>query len=106
MVSIIYTILKFREYSQIKFKYYNMSMKKGYIFSSAFVLLFINFLRIYALENEYFEKGLNHYQKNEFGMAAAHFEEAKKIAPQDSLIYFYLGNALRVGLTYETPEYP
>ncbi len=68
-------------------------MRKGYIFTACFFLIFINFFGIYASDNEYFDKGVNHYQKKEFALAAVHLEEAKKIDPGESLIYFYLGNA-------------
>jgi len=57
------------------------------------IWLFGNCFGINASDNEYFKKGLSLYQNNEFDMAVAHFEEAKKIEPQDPHIYFYLGNS-------------
>lgn len=53
----------------------------------------IIFFGIYAVDDEFFEKGLKHYQNNEFQLAIAHFEEAKRTNPQESLNYFYLGNS-------------
>jgi tetratricopeptide (TPR) repeat protein len=46
-----------------------------------------------AAENEYLNRGLGFYQNNQFGLAVANFEEAKRIDPQNGLVYFYLGNA-------------
>lgn len=68
-------------------------MRKGHIFSVCFIFIFTIFFGTYASDNEYFNKGENLYQKKEFALAAVHFEEAKKIDPGESLIYFYLGNA-------------
>jgi tetratricopeptide (TPR) repeat protein len=68
-------------------------MDKRITFIFVFMWLFVYCFGIYATENEYFKKGLSLYQKNEFDMAVVHFEEAKKIEPQDSQIYFYLGNS-------------
>jgi tetratricopeptide (TPR) repeat protein len=68
-------------------------MQRHTLFFLAFISLFVNCFGINAFGNEYFSKGLSLYKKNEFDMAAAHFEEAKKIEPQNPQIYFYLGNA-------------
>jgi tetratricopeptide (TPR) repeat protein len=46
-----------------------------------------------AMESEYFIRGLTFYQDNQFELAAATFEEAKRVEPQNELVYFYLGNA-------------
>lgn len=45
-----------------------------------------------ASESEFFKKGITHYSRSEFEIAAAHFEEAKSAEPGNSLVYFYLGN--------------
>ena len=45
-----------------------------------------------ASESEYFKKGLSYYQGNEYELAAAHFEEARRASPREPLVYFYLGN--------------
>ena len=46
-----------------------------------------------ASDSDYFNRGLNFYQENQFGLAVANFEEAKRIEPKNGLVYFYLGNA-------------
>ena len=50
-------------------------------------------LQICASDSDYFKRGINFYQDNQFGLAVANFEEAKRIEPKNGLIYFYLGNA-------------
>jgi tetratricopeptide (TPR) repeat protein len=49
--------------------------------------------RLVASESEVYRKGLSHYQRGEFELAIASFEEAKKADPRNALIYFYQGNA-------------
>jgi len=51
------------------------------------------FFGIYALDNEFFQKGLSSYQTSEFQLAIAHFKEAKTFDPKNPLNYFYLGNS-------------
>ena len=46
-----------------------------------------------ASESEFFNRGLTYYQGNQFELAAANLEEAKRFEPQNGLVYFYLGNA-------------
>jgi tetratricopeptide (TPR) repeat protein len=46
-----------------------------------------------ASESEVYRKGLSHYQKGEFELAVASFDEAKRTSPREPLIYFYQGNA-------------
>jgi tetratricopeptide (TPR) repeat protein len=46
-----------------------------------------------ASESEYFNRGLTYYQGNQFELAAANLEEAKRVEPRNELVYFYLGNA-------------
>ncbi|UCB44516.1 MAG: tetratricopeptide repeat protein [Spirochaetota bacterium] len=61
------------------------------ILLSIFFILTL-FFGTYAADNELLDRGLSYYQNQEFVLASAHFEEAKKIDPQNSKIYFYLGN--------------
>ena len=51
------------------------------------------FFGIYALDNEFFQKGLSYYQTSEYQLAIAHFKEAKTLEPNNPLNYFYLGNS-------------
>ncbi len=67
-------------------------MKLRYIPILSILILFNLFFGIYASESEFFNKGLSYYQKNEFELASAHLEEAKKIDSSNPKIYFYLGN--------------
>jgi tetratricopeptide (TPR) repeat protein len=68
-------------------------MKQGIkIFITIFCSFFI-FFGIYAAENEFLNKGLSYYQNKEFELSSAHLEEAKKLEPRNSNIYFYLGNS-------------
>jgi len=46
-----------------------------------------------SAESEFYQKGLSHYQKGEFELAIASFEEAKRAEPRNALIYFYQGNS-------------
>ena len=57
------------------------------------ICVFSIYFGIYASENEFLSKGLSYYRKNEFELASAHLEEAKKLEPRNSKIYFYLGNS-------------
>ena len=68
-------------------------MKKYAIFCSVLVFPFIIYFGIYADDNEFFKRGLQYYQNNEFQLAVANFEESKKLNPNESLNYFYLGNS-------------
>jgi tetratricopeptide (TPR) repeat protein len=68
-----------------------MSMKL--FFTLTLVFLFIIFFGICSADDEFFKRGLQYYQNSEFQLATAHFEEAKKANPRESLIYFYLGNS-------------
>lgn len=60
---------------------------------TAFICSFFILFGIYAGENEFLSKGLTYYQKNEFELASAHLEEAKKLEPRNPRVYFYLGNS-------------
>jgi len=60
---------------------------------TAFILSFFILFGIYAADNEFLSKGLSYYQKNEFELATAHLEEAKKLEPRNPKVYFYLGNS-------------
>jgi len=68
-------------------------MNRYIIFPFTLFFLFIILFGIYASDNEFFKKGLEYYQNNDFQLAAAHFEEAKRVDPDESLTYFYLGNS-------------
>ncbi len=67
-------------------------MKKFVIFCSLLVFPFIIYFGIYAYDNEFFKRGLKYYQNNEYKLAVVNFEESKKLDPDESLNYFYLGN--------------
>ncbi len=54
-------------------------------------ILIITFSPLWA-ENTHFSKGILYYQKGNFELARAYFEEAKNTEPDNSIIYFYLGN--------------
>ena len=68
-------------------------MKQIVIKFLAFICPLFIYFGIYAAENEFLSKGLSYYQNNEFEMASAHFEEASKLEPRNSRVYFYLGNS-------------
>lgn len=57
-----------------------------------FIIVITLFVGSYGAENELFKKGIEYYQKEEYELAIAHLEEAKKLEPENALIYFYLGN--------------
>jgi tetratricopeptide (TPR) repeat protein len=59
----------------------------------AFFCSFFIFVGISAEENEFLKKGLSYFQKKEFELASAHLEEAKKLEPRNSEVYFFLGNS-------------
>lgn len=63
-----------------------------HIFPLLFVPLFIC-VGIYAAENEFLRKGTTYYQTEEFELATAHLEEAKKVEPGNPNVYFILGNS-------------
>jgi tetratricopeptide (TPR) repeat protein len=67
------------------------------VFTGLQIFVILSFLGLtqlsWAAESDYFKRGLGFYQDNQFGLAVANFEEAKRIEPQNGLIYFYLGNA-------------
>jgi tetratricopeptide (TPR) repeat protein len=67
-------------------------MKKQIFHLYLFVTVFV-VSTSYAIESEYFQRGLGHYQKGEFELAIVTFEEAKREDSRNSLIYFYLGNS-------------
>jgi tetratricopeptide (TPR) repeat protein len=67
-------------------------VKKQIIPLNIIIAIFV-FSTSYAVESEYFQRGLGHYQKGEFELAIVTFEEAKREVPRYSLIYFYLGNS-------------
>jgi tetratricopeptide (TPR) repeat protein len=64
-------------------------MKIGILFLATCLLLTAG---VHAAETDYFRKGLSYYQRGEFELAAALFEEAKRAEPRNPLVYFYLGN--------------
>jgi len=90
-----YTILYLRELCQRKtlalFQFLEI-MKKRLILILILILPFTILFGTFSAESEFFKTGLQYYQNGEFEIAAAHFEEAKKFAPRDSKILFYLGN--------------
>lgn len=66
-----------------------------YIHRLSSTILFMLFILSSSLsypESEFLKKGLKYYQNNEFELAKIHFEEAKRVEPKNSLVYFYLGN--------------
>jgi len=68
-------------------------MKKSLCSLLVFFFTFSIYFGIYALDNEFFQKGLSYYQTSDFQLAIAHFKEAKTLEPNNSLNYFYLGNS-------------
>jgi tetratricopeptide (TPR) repeat protein len=72
-----------------------MYMKKPGLmpfFLVLFAPLFI-YVGTYAAENEFLRKGISYYQTEEYELAAAHLEEAKKAEPRNPKVYFILGNS-------------
>ncbi|MBN2324096.1 MAG: tetratricopeptide repeat protein [Spirochaetes bacterium] len=61
-------------------------------FPLLFCSLFI-FVGTYAAESEFLRKGISYYQSEEYELAAAHLEEAKKAEPRNPKVYFILGNS-------------
>jgi len=74
-------------------KYWKYKMKKILYYLFIIIVCFLPVFEIFASENEYFNKGLTHYSKGEFQLAAASFEEAKNIDAMNARVYFYLGNS-------------
>ncbi len=68
-------------------------MKKNLYHLIIIIVFFASVIDIFATENEYFKKGLAHYTKGEFQLAAASFEEAKNVDAMNPQVYFYLGNS-------------
>jgi len=68
-------------------------MKKILYHLIIIIVFFTSAFDIFASENEYFKKGLEHYTKGEYQLSAASFEEAKNIDAMDPQVYFYLGNS-------------
>jgi len=73
-------------------------MKKKFQFLIIISIITL-FVGSYGAENELFKKGIEYYQKQNYELAIAHLEEAKKLEPENSLVYFYLGNCY-----YETGD--
>jgi len=73
--------------------YWKYKMKKILYHLIIIIVFFSAVFEIFASENEYFKKGLTHYTKDEFQLAAESFEEAKNIDAMNAQLYFYLGNS-------------
>lgn len=62
-------------------------------FSPSLVAALLIYVGTYAAENEFLRKGISYYRAEEYELAAAHLEEAKKAEPRNSKVYFILGNS-------------